>query len=239
MSEPVTPEPTTSSSPPKAPVANPQQGGDTAVWKGAFSAFGAVFDQVKKNPEPAYIYVGTYVALSILTALTKSNGNTTFVSYEGLANLIFLLALPTYALALADRKVISVGEFFRFDLAKFLYLFVAGLLFALIVGLSLIAFIIPAIWTIAWFAMYSFPVIDKNAGIIESLKESKRLAQNNKAKVWGVIGATIMVMVPALFISFIPYVGTFALALVGVLSTGVLASLYRHLQKTVVAAPAE
>jgi uncharacterized membrane protein len=209
------------------------------VWQGAFAAFGQAFEQIRKNPEPMLLFVAVYTALALISSFAggyKTVFDQEYNSYEGLANLIFLLALPTYALAVANKKTISIAEFLKFDAARYFTLIGIFILSAIIFFFSFIPLIIFWIWTIAWFLLAGYASVDKSLGPIAALKESKRLAENNKAKVWGLFGVTILISFGAALLSFIPVVGAAATAFVSVVAAGAAAILYRWLQQNV---PAE
>lgn len=217
--------------------------GSAGAWTGAFNAFGEVFERIKKNPQPAYVFIGVYTALAILSYIANGGGAVSFSSYgqndtsfESLTVLIFLLALPTYALALADKRVISIAEFMRFDLGRYLTLLAVTILTVVIVFFSALPLLIPLIWTIPWFAFGSYVVVDKKLGVIDSLKESKRLAQNHKGKVWGIVGVMILAMIAVGILSFIPVIGAAMAAGVNVLLGGTFGMLYRWLQHNTTAA---
>jgi hypothetical protein len=67
--------------------------------------------------------------------------------------------------------------------------------------------------------------------VIGAFKESKRLARNHKAKVWGAVGVTVLYGIIATLFAVIPYIGSIALAFVTLLSWGAFAILYRWLQQ--------
>ena len=149
-------------------------------WPGAFAAYSAVFEQIKKNPAPAMLFIGVSLAASLVSLVAQ--GHTSYVdsghqSYEDIVTLIFFLVLTVYGLALADRRRISLGEFVRFNARKYFILLVVAVLAVLAVGVSLLLLIVPAIWVIAWVSFSNYAAVDKNMGPIQALKESKRLAQ--------------------------------------------------------------
>lgn len=224
--------------PASVPAANPTPQ-TQSTWAGAFAAVGTIFEQLKKNPEPAYLFIGVYTVLAIIDILSygyaspmsDDSGN-----IESLGLLIFLLALPTYALALADRKSITVTEFMKFDLGRYLTLFGVLLLTVLLYALAAIPLLIPLIWVIPWLVMGNLASVDHKLSVVDSLKESKRLAQDHKGAVWGVIGASILMALAAAALSFIPVVGSAASAAITLLTSGAMALLYRWLQKNVPAA---
>lgn len=209
---------------------------------GAFRAFGEAFRQVRVNPAPAALFLLAYLALGLIELKVIGLGPEyidlgyffKLAAFEAAFGLVFLLAVPVYALALADRKSISLGTFMRFNARKYIALLIAGVLYGLAVIGSFLIFIIPAIWVIAWFAAYEMAVIDKNMGPVQALKESKRLLRRHKGKVWGLIGVSFLLAIPVSLLQWVPVVGTQLAAvisqLVVILTTATAALLYRWAQ---------
>lgn len=215
----------------------PSQKSSKAPWNGAFDAFGKAFNQVKANPRPAILFAAAYLvvtAIELATLGTSTKDKLALASYEGLVYLAFLLALPTYGLAIADRKKLDLSEFMDFNFRKYFFVLGVSILYAIIVMVSLLLFVVPAIWAIAWFAFCVLVVADKGMNPVAALKESKRLAQNHKAKVWGIIGVTILFSVLSGIIASIPGIGQLVASVVSatitVISTGAVALLYRWSQ---------
>lgn len=130
-----------------------------ATWQGAFQVFGDAFRQIMANPTPAIFFGGVYLIVILLETFAPGPGSKdSFLrtsTYETPVYLLFLLALPVYGLAIADRKSISLRRFMQFDAKKYLWVLVATLLYGVIVAGSMLLLIVPAIWTIAWFfALY-------------------------------------------------------------------------------------
>lgn len=205
-------------------------------WRGAFAAYGAALKQIKANPAPAILYVGTYLTLSIIDWLVSGSAATRndMFNLEDINTLIFMLALPIYALAVADHKHIGLREFMQFNAKKYFSIFAAGILYGLIIAVSALPLLIPLLWTIPWFALASYPIIDKHMGPIKALKESKRLVLAHRGKVWGLIGATILLILAVVPLAFIaPLFGNLVLEFLGVVSIASFALLYRWLQHNV------
>ncbi len=212
---------------------------NNSEWGGAFDAFGRVAKQALKNPAPLVIIVVAYLLLTVVESKTigpvPENVDWSYFSkyslIEMVFGLVFLLAIPTYGLALARQRHISVEDFFKFDGGKFVSMFLASILFVLAVVGSLALLVIPAIWVVAWYSLYQFAVLDKNKGAVDALKESKRLIMNHKGKVWGVVGvALLLAIASSLVLATLPTVGRTlsdaASMITGVLCTGAAASLY-------------
>lgn len=210
----------------------------TQAWNGPFNAFVQALKQLRNNPEPALLFAGTYVVVIFLKSLSSAGGAAQAAraaALEAIIFLLFALALPTYALAIADRRKISVRDFMRFDAKKYFSVIAVNILYGLIVIGSILMLVVPAIWLVPWFAFGTVVAVDKNLGPLQALKESKRLAKNHKAKVWGVIGVTILFSFCASLSAGLPAIGT-ALSsllsmLVTVLSTGATAMLLRWAQR--------
>lgn len=202
-------------------------------WMGAFEAFSRSFDNVIKNPKPALFFVGVYALFNIVSMLIQgvsTYSNNDYVPYADALMLVFVLPLTMYGLALADGKKLTVSEFMEINLKKLLFIILASLLLVLIVAGSLLLLILPAVWTIAWFAVATYIVVDKDMSPIDALKESKRISQRHKGKVWGIIGVSLLVSLAGAVLATIPYVGVIAVGFASLLSTVAAASLYRWLQ---------
>jgi hypothetical protein len=198
-------------------------------WTGAFNAFEKAFDAILKNPQLAVAFVIAYIAPTIL-----SSSNTMLFVLSGLVQLIFLLAIPLYCLALADGSKPTLKHLFQLDVKKYIYLLLAGVLFLLILGVSLLLLIFPVIWALAWIFSMEYVVADKGLSPMAALKESKRLGANHKGKVWGIVGVTFIGGFGAGLIGALPYgqyLGTLAMGVITLVSSVAGAMLYRWLQK--------
>lgn len=242
--EPATPDRNSATN---APVATASDGiAPGAPWPGAFAAIGMAFRQIKKNPQPMLIILAVYVILAVLGFVisggnqvshdssslhTSSNANFTIVGL-----FVFLLAQPIYALALADRKKISVAEFMKLDSGAYLKIFGGGIIAGLMLILGVIPLLIGLIWVVPWVAFYTFVILDKGVGPGKSISESKALGQHNKGKVWGIIGASFVLEIASSILFFIPAVGLIAGAFISplfsMLTYGALAILYRWIQQS-------
>ena len=201
----------------------------TSTWPGAFNAFEKAFNAVISNPQPAALFLVVYMVLAIISSNDKDP-----VMLTSLAQFIFLLAVVLYSLALADGKQLTIKSFMQVDVKKYIFLLLTGILSMLIVGVSLLLFIVPVVWALAWIFCSGYLVVDKGLSPVDAIKESKRLAQNHKGKVWGLIGVTFLAGVAIGIIGAIPYGGylaTFAMGVLTLVCSVAGAMLYRWLQK--------
>lgn len=202
-------------------------------WPGAFAIFEKAFKQISGNLHPVLVFVGIYTVLSIVSLIIqgKSGYNQKgYVPYADVLLVFFILPITVYALALADKKKLSVVEFMHIDFKKLLILITTSLLATLLIALSFVALVFPVIWVGAWLSLVAFPVVDTGMSPIRALKESKRLTQDHKGIVWGVIGVTLLVSMLMAIIGSIPYLGVAAAAFSNVWTSVAMAHLYRWLQ---------
>jgi hypothetical protein len=203
------------------------------AWGGAFAAYGKIWKQIQKNPTPALVLIGIYVAAHLLSTVFqdgKAYMDATRWPYEDISYLVLMLPMFVYGLALADGKRVSVREIIHFKLKTYAFVLAAVLLYTLIVGVSLVLLVVPAIWTVALFFAAPYIVVDKKMGPVAALSESNRLTNGHKAKVWGLIGVSILLSIPVFVLAYVPAVGVAANMAFSILSTGACAVLYRWLQ---------
>lgn len=205
----------------------------TKLWEGPFNAFEQAYKAILANPKPALFFVAVYSTINIVSMLLQGKstyGEQGYIPYADAVMLVFVIPLTMYALALANKKSLTVSEFMDISLKKLLSVIIASILFAFIVVGSILLFVIPAIWTIAWFAFAALAVVDKDLMPLESLRESKRIAKDHKGKVWGLIGVSILVSIAASVVAAIPYIGVAALGFASVITTVASGRLYTWLK---------
>lgn len=202
-------------------------------WPGAFAIFDRAFKQIQANADPMLLFVGAYTVLSIISLVIQGKVNYSakgYIPYSDVLVLFFILPITMYALTLADKKKQTISEFMQIDFKRLLLLIGTSILTTLVIVASIAALVIPVIWVAAWFMLAVFPAAEKGLSPIQALKESKRISQNHKKKIWSVIGVTILVSIMMSIISAIPYLGVAAIAFSSVWTTVASANLYRWLQ---------
>lgn len=210
---------------------------DTKSWMGAFEAYSVALGRIRQNLQPYWAFAGIYLVVALISAAIQG-GKTGegYTSYETIVTILLLVSIPLYGLAVADKRSMSVNEFFKPRPKLFFILIAVVVLNALIAGISLLLLIFPIIWTLAWFYMTTFVAVDKGQGPIAALKQSKQLAQNHKAKVWGIVGVGILLNIGvSIFSGFLPGYAkvifeSFAVTFLLLWIDAASALLYRHLQ---------
>jgi len=203
-------------------------------WAGSITTFGNALEQIRRNPNPVLLYVGVYTVASTISLVIqgKSTYNEKgYVPYADMLLLLFMLPITMYSLAVADKKMLTISEFMQINFKKLVMMIATSILATLAIAVSIVAFIFPVVWVAAWFAFGIFLVAEKDLSPVQALKESKRLASEHKAKIWRLIGITLLVSIAMTVLSVVPYVGVAAIAFSSIWNTAASAHLYRWLQK--------
>ena len=150
------------------------------------------------------------------------------------------LGLTFIGLNLLRGRDANVGQLFGQSGAKLLKVIGASFLYGLMVGLGFFCFIIPAIYLevtsviylgiipgiylATRFMFYQTAIVDKDLGVIDSLKYSSALTRDNK---WRLIGLTILntlIVIAGFFALFVGLIWAIPVAWLSLL----MASLYLH-----------
>ncbi len=158
------------------------------------------------------------------------------------AGLIFLLlfavvGLLLYAMSIilsvkvSENKSPSISDLFT--LAKKYWLRLLGLMivsgFIVVVGLFLL--IIPGVIAIGRLAMASFVMVDKDLGIMESIKLSNQIGKEHGGMVWRAIGVTILVGIASSIINSISKIGPLLATIFSIAFSLVMVLRYQQLKK--------
>lgn len=198
-------------------------------WMGAFKVFEVSYQRIAENAAPIWFFVGVFTAAHVVSMLIQGKSvynDNSYQSYADAIMLLFVLPVTVYALARAHGKTQTISEFMQLNLKKLLFLLLTSLLTALVVVGSVLLFIVPVVWTVGWFLIAVYASVDQDKGPIQALKESKRISQDHKAKVWGVLGVSLLVSIAGSIIALVPYVGVAAVAFASAWTTVASAHLY-------------
>ncbi len=201
----------------------------SSEWPGAFETYAKVMKQMHQNWKPLAFFIGVYTTITAVSLALQGRTmytDTSYVPYSDAVIILFVLPIISYALAVARRKTMTVDQFMSISPRTFFILITTSILASLIIIGSLLLLLIPAIWTIAWFTLSTYTMVDKNLGPIAALKRSKQISQHHKAKVWGVIGVGLGLSIVASIFAAIPYVGIIGIAYATVVLSAASAELY-------------
>jgi hypothetical protein len=201
-------------------------------WPGALKAYETAYKQIMKNPAPMWFFVAVSTVVTVWSMAAQGVTSIADKGYDDYASaliIVFIVPLINYAFSLVAGKQMTISEFMQFSLKKLLLVIVLSVMVVFIAAGSLILLIIPAIWTIAWFAQSMYCLIDKNLSPIQALKDSKRISEQHKSKVWGLIGVSFLFGIFAGILSIAPVIGPIFTAFVTVLSTVAATNLYKWL----------
>lgn len=121
-------------------------------------------EHLMQNPEDA------------LSTMTDTFGQPSY--YLGLLismilSTIFTLVFTKTLLDAYDEQELT----FYFDFKKFLYIFLANILYGIIVAIGVVCFIIPGIFFALRLQFFAFAIIEKDATPIEALRKSWQLSK--------------------------------------------------------------
>jgi hypothetical protein len=194
----------------------------TGDWPGAFGIFKHSKAAVMKN-------IGTVLILLVISLLVSAPGSPKDTSLLdlvlGIIRVFIGMTLIFAYLAGVRGENLSIGEAFRKALDPMLFLKFIGLM--ILVGLSvvvgLILLIVPGLILTGRLSLAQYYLIDRNMGVIEAYKASWNNTRGHAMKVWGIIGATIVMAVLILVL-----VGIYLL----IMYAAAMAVLYEYINRS-------
>jgi hypothetical protein len=162
----------------------------TSIVSGVLSGLGTAIDgpsvvtPITDGMTPQDVFVHS------LSQSQQTGVGSTIASILNQAFTMFLgLGLTFIGLNLLRGKDANVGQLFSQSGTKLLRLIGASILYGLMVAVGLLFFIVPGIYLATRFMFYQTAIVDKDLGVIDSLKYSSELTRNNK---WSIIGLSII-----------------------------------------------
>lgn len=177
-----------------------------STWPGAFGLY-------KFSRNAMRVNIGTYVAVFLLSLVVGSIP----MSVDQNSPAYYLLSIATNIVAVwfeaatilivlqsVRQHKISLNDSLQQGLAMFGKYFLQSLLMGLIAIGSILCFIVPAFIILPRLSLAQYYLFDKNMGIVESIKASWEATRGHVGKVWGIIGATMAMMLLMITIIGIP-----------------------------------
>jgi hypothetical protein len=164
-------------------------------WPGAFGVF-------KHAKRVVWVNVWTVLGLSIVNmvvgGISRVGSEPEHIHFTPIQLVSFLittwvsLALVITFLAGSRGQEIDGFEAFKQALRFFINAFLAEILCTLLVGISLVALIIPALFVIPRLTLVQYFVVDQKLDALAAIKASWNDTKGHSLKVWGVIGVTVL-----------------------------------------------
>jgi uncharacterized membrane protein len=116
------------------------------------------------------------------------------------------LGYTRYVLNMHDKKNSSLKALFSQSFFKVVKFMIAGSLYLLIVGVGLFLFVVPGIYWGIRFGFFRYNIVDKNAGIIESLSESWKSTEHNEWNLFALLLIASFIWMGGIAILLIPII---------------------------------
>ncbi len=214
---------------------------EAQTWGGALNAYRSATKGFSQNPQPLIFYILVSAVLIFVSSLlihhqsvADSVQNLRITLIEGIVALFFLPFTLRYELAVAYKKQVRIDELIQLDLMMLVYLLITVVLAVALFVAGFLALIFPLIWIAPWIYLVFYPVVDLNYGPSTSFDYVIKLTKNNKGKVWGIIGVSILLTLGSSLLSFIPLFGTALSLFITLLSSTAAATLYVWLKEHLV-----
>lgn len=157
-------------------------------------------------------------------------GSIVLLIFAIVAILLFVMTTSLEVKSSAGKKP-DLSELFKDGKKYFFRMIGVGILSGLIILGGFILLIIPGFIAITRLIMSPYHLVDKDLGVVESLKQSNEQAKGNAGKIWAAIGVTILVSIGASILGVIPVLGALAGAAVTIAFSLVLVLRYQQLKK--------
>lgn len=143
---------------------------------------------LKKNTRLIAILMGAFVVFNIVqsafSSAFKESPLSVVVSLAFSAlSIFFEIGFIKIVLKLIDGHKAEIQELWAYP-QYFINLLVSSILYGLIVGVGFILLVVPGIYLALRLQFYSFYVVDKNAGITDSLKMSWEATKGNTLNIF-------------------------------------------------------
>jgi hypothetical protein len=179
-------------------------------WPGAFGLFKNSKEAIRVNVwEIVTIFLALFVINVMLSILvgdyTRHSSGQAF--YQILSLLLQAFGEAAFIIAIlasVKRRKIDVVETFKQTVPYFLPMLALLIVTNIVLALSFLALIVPFFFVLPRLLLAPYFLVDQNLGPIEALKASWNQSKGHSGKVWGIIGASIVMLLPVLTIIGIP-----------------------------------
>jgi len=208
------------------------------AWPGAFGLY-------KYSRNAMMVNIGTYVLVFLLSLVVgaipslvdqKSSAYLMLNIATNIVSVWFGAALIIVVLRSVAEHKISLNDSLQQGISMFGKYFLQSLLIGLIAFGSLLCFIIPAFIILPRLSLAQYFLFDQNMGITESIKASWEATRGHISKVWGIIGANIVMALLLITIIGIP-ISIYLLTMYSAANAILYFWIIKHGKATTVTAP--
>lgn len=202
-----------------------------AEWPGAFGAFKYSSRAVIVNLSAILLLVlATFLASILQNAF--NDGSMLSMLWGIVLNVLgFIIGIAIYIAYLQGAKgnKIEMGDAFKqaLSLPLIINMFILSIMVVLSVVAGFIALIIPALFILPRLTLAPYFLIDQKLDCVEAYSASWKTTKGHSGKIWGTIGASIVMFLPVFTLIGIPL----AIYLV-FMYAAVGAVLYEYIKKT-------
>ncbi|MEI7758954.1 MAG: hypothetical protein WCJ05_02115 [bacterium] len=200
-------------------------------WPGAFGIYKYTKSAVKNNLSFIIILLLASTGIGFLASLiSNTSGHNSFsaigstISY--FVSVVVSAALTYTFLEISKGTSIGWDDIYEIIIKRFWYIVGALILSGLIAAASILLLIIPAFYVIPRLALVQYFVLDKGMSPPDAIKASWNTTEGNYGKIYGIVGVSILIVLPAITI-----IGIIATVYFGIMYYPVFAMLYLHLTK--------
>ena len=176
---------------------------DVATWPGAFGAF-------KYSQSAVILNIATLLILILIDIVASVIQNIQPKILFGLVSfgitIVFYVVEYNVYLASAKGQKLEIGDAIKQSLVGSTILNMLGLVilvgFSLVIGFLL--FIIPGLIMLPRLVLAPYYLLDQKLDFVEAYKASWNGTKGHSTKVWGIIGASIVMILPVFTIIGIP-----------------------------------
>lgn len=179
----------------------------STTWPGAFGIY-------KTSKQAVMLNIGTILVLVIANSIIQGISNNRYenAGLEFLISIVALFVSVVYTTTLAivwfagiKNQKISLSETFNKSKPYLIRILLSSLLVGLACIASILLFLIPFFFVFPRLLFTPFLVIDKNMGAVDAFSASWAMSKGHMGKIYGVIGATLAMLLLSLTIIGIPF----------------------------------
>jgi len=216
------------SQPPVATAASAAVAGPEPLtsWPGAFGLFKFSRDAVRTNLGTIiWLYVIIVIADIVLSAIFRNNQPLRSL-LSLLVSVLFVGAMTHVWLQSAKGAKVELEKALSVGASLYLNVLLLYIMTTVVLVVAFLLFIIPGLIVLPRLSLAFYYLVDQKMSAMDAFKASWNGTRGNSGKVWGIIGATIVMILPMFTVIGIPV----TIYLV-VMYSAALALLYGFLQK--------